>query len=192
MPVESPNSPVTKILSLDLTGIPRSEHDRVKAEIGDILVEEINSALDASTSPVAGGSFKKLRKDKSLSVLLDFGDMRSALEARPTGDGVEVGIFDRSETPKAYGHNTDFEGHPTLDGRGNKREFIPSEGKNFKRDIMEKVDQVLENFREAEGGLTIADLLGDDFGTLSTTSNVGTSGSFTLSDVLFGDADGEG
>lgn len=194
MPIESPNQPVTKIVELDLDGLSREAKTRAKQEAGRIIVEGIQSALDASKSPVSGGDFKTKKKDGKNSRLLEFGDMRDEIEFKSKrGNQIEVGVFNRSETAKAYGHNTDFEGHPHLDGKGNKRQFIPEENQNFKRNIISEVNAAIDDIRVADQStkeersrITVADVLTAlDFTTpQEEESQVGISAILTLADLF--------
>lgn len=149
MAITTPNSPVTKLLELDMTGIPENQRERAKELVGDLVVEEIQAHLDRSQSPVEGGEFKAHKVDGERSILFDFGDMRDAIEWRDSGgSSIEVGIWEAGETEKAFGHNTDFRGHPYLDGQGNKREFIPEPDEDFKTSITRRIDNVLDEIRE--------------------------------------------
>jgi hypothetical protein len=182
---------VTKILTLDLEGVADDQIDLAKEEAGNIIVNAIQDALDASSSPVEGGEFKPRKKDGSNSTLLDFGDLRDAIEFKSLpGDQIEVGVFRGRETPKAFGHNTDFRGHPTLDGKGNKRQFIPAGNEDFDSNIMGQVEEAIQGLRELneDGPTTLADLLDTMESEESTT---GPSFSISLASLLE-DIDGEG
>jgi hypothetical protein len=108
----------------ELTTIEKQE---AKIQIGNFLVDKINQFLDSSTSPVSGGAFKKKKATGASSQLFEKGDMRSAITFTEFRDGVEVGVFDDSQAPKAFNHNTG-DTLPT-------RQFIPTEDQNFKRVI---------------------------------------------------------
>lgn len=151
MAVTSPDQPVTKRLSLDLDGLDQASRDRAKAEVGQLIIDEINSYLDESRSPVAGGSYKRMKKDGERSILFEFGDMRDSLEWRDVGgDEIEVGIWNRSETPKAYNH--------TIGDTLPQREFIPAERDRFRQKIMDKVDDTVDRIRTGRPQ-TVADAL---------------------------------
>lgn len=153
MPIDSPNNPVTKLLELDLEGLSREGKTRAKNEAGRIIVEEIQAHLDRSSSPVSGGRFKTRKADGSNSILLEFGDMRDAIEfKRRSGDNIEVGVFRSAERAKAFGHTTGFRGHPFLDGTA-FREFIPDESDSFKRTITSRVNRAINNIKEFEESL---------------------------------------
>lgn len=112
--------------------------DEVRRAVGDTIVEEIQRSLDKSKSPVEGGSFKrKLSKEyakkvgRKESILLKEGDMRSAITYEETPNGIEIGIFDSNEAPKADGHNRGSNNLP-------KRQFIPHANQRFDEAIMKK------------------------------------------------------
>ncbi len=151
MAVVSPDQPVTKRLSLDLGEVDQSTRDRIKAEVGQLIIDEINDHLDESRSPVAGGSYKRLKADGERSILFEYGDMRDSLEWRDAGgDEIEVGIWNRSETPKAYNH--------TVGDTLPQREFIPADRDSFRRSIMDKIDDTVKRIKEGKPR-TVADAL---------------------------------
>lgn len=148
---------VTKNLNLDLSDVPRDKRSAVKQEIGEFVVESILDELSQGKSPVKGeGSFKKLNKqyadaekggDRKPNLEL-FGDMLDSLKFKKRRNGVEVGIFKSSEVPKAYGHNSGFEGHPFLDKPELKRQFIPNDDEEFKAQIDRGIKDIIkENAR---------------------------------------------
>ncbi len=166
------------------------QKDRAKDEAGRIIVEEINSFLDSSTSPVSGGKFKKKLKDgKTRSILFEFGTMRDSIEFKKAeGDSIEVGIWNSNETPKAWNHNkgetvpvrqfipNDSGKASTFKGRINDRvngmiESVRETGGTPKRnlgDIMEEFEidiTVPDQFATAGAGFSINSLLDDMFGT---------------------------
>ena len=74
--------------------------------------------------------------------------MRSAIDAKPTTNGINYGVYDPSETAKAFGHNSGFKGHPTIKQGKYTREFIPDENKNLKKPILDGVKRIIKD--EAE------------------------------------------
>jgi hypothetical protein len=108
-------------------------------------------------SPVKGvKSFKKLSKkyadlekmgDRLPNLDLE-GDMLQSLTFKIVRGGLEVGIFDKEEAIKSFGHNTGFEGHPYLDGVGPKRQFIPDEDQSLKSDIEKGVLEIIDEFKD--------------------------------------------
>lgn len=141
-------------MTLDLEGMSRTAKTRAKEEAGRIIIEEIHNHLDSSTSPVEGGSFKPLKADGTASLLFQEGDMRSAITFKKrTGSNIEVGIWKKKETPKAFNHTTG----DTLP----KREFIPRENDNFKESISTKVERAVNDIRETDTKrVTVGELLG--------------------------------
>ncbi len=106
-------------------------------------------------SPVKGeGPFKKLTKHYAdeehggdrTAILDEHGDMLQALTYKIVGNKIEVGIFDKKEAPKSYGHNTGFRGHPTLEGKAPKRQFIPEDGQTLKDDIMRGIGDITDEY----------------------------------------------
>ena len=114
-------------------------------------MDEILREVSQGKSPVSGeGSFKKLNPDyaeenkggdRTPSLDLE-GDMLNALDFKNTTDGVEIGIFNRSEVPKADGHNN-FSGQSQLP----RRRFIPGEKQKFKQFIDRGIKRIV---RDAE------------------------------------------
>jgi hypothetical protein len=139
---------VTKVVNLNLEGLSREAKARAKEEAKRIILEDIEDYLDSSSTPVSGGSFSKAkvksgRNAGQQSRLLDTGDLRSSLDARNRkGDAIEVGIFKKSQSPIAFNHNTG----DTVP----QRQIIPDENQQFKRTIMSKVNEVIEDIREAD------------------------------------------
>lgn len=122
---------------------------RAKNIAGEIIIDGIEDALDDSESPVQGGKYKSKKADGTNSRLLDKGDMRFSLESKNRkGNDIEVGVFKKSETNKAFGHTTGFKGHKFLDSSKNKREFIPGENQSFNKDIMDEVNEAVEDIKE--------------------------------------------
>ncbi len=148
-----------KEVVLDLDGIPKESQREAKEAVGLFLVDAIASSVADGKSPVSGeGSFKKLTKkyaDKekggNTNPNLELErDMLSSLGFKITSDGVAVGIMEASQREKADGHNQ-------LSGRETplpRRRFIPSSSQNFKGDIMEGVQSILDQFREEDTGVS--------------------------------------
>lgn len=147
----------------------------VKKEIGDFIVNETLRFVETGNSPVGGvGKFKKLNKKyadeqkggnrtPNLELL---GDMLDSLTYKQRKDGIEIGIFEAKQAGKAEGHNTGFEGHPTLSGKGLKRQFIPNEDQKYKQRIERGIKRIIkENTldREVESPRIFADTsVGDE------------------------------
>ena len=140
MAVTSPNSPVTKVLNLNdfgLENVPRERRSAVKSEVGEFVVEQILQFTGSAKTSVKRGSYKATldgeyaarEKGGNRRANLELeGDMLSSLDfTSGSGDQIEVGIFDRSQTPKAFNHTTG----DTLP----QRQFITSESEDFRREI---------------------------------------------------------
>jgi len=142
---------LTKRVRIDFQGAKGEVKERIKQEVGEIYTEEILSHLTKSKSPVSGGTFKKLKKDKSAADLFEDGDLYSSVNFETYRDGIEVGVFDSTEVPKAYGHNSGFKGHPTIPEGKYKREFIPGKDASFKKTIEAKVSKRISDIlKESE------------------------------------------
>lgn len=193
MAIESPDKPVTKTLNLNDFGfenVAPENRAQVKREIGEFVVIEIQRALARGESPVENGiynptlteDYAEAEKggDRTADMQLE-GDMLDSLKAESrAGDAIEIGIFNKGQTGKAFGHNTGFKGHPNRKMRGNKyrREFIPSDKKDFIDTINSGIRTIIrdgafqtENFRTqpaptqatpVQVELTLEDLLDND------------------------------
>lgn len=140
-----------KEVVLDLDGIPKDLHSEIKEAVGEHI---INSILDLTTegvSPVSGErKWKQLTKkyaerfhDGDRTPRLELtGDMKAALGFKNTKDGIAVGIMESSQRPKADGHNN-LSGESALP----QRRFIPSTDQDFKSEIMNEVDNIIEQYR---------------------------------------------
>lgn len=155
---------VSTLLALDLTDIPESKITKAKKEVGNYLVNQILRHVGNGQSPVEGESFKKLQKEYAKrekggsrlpNLELD-GDMLSALKAKGTSTKepfLEVGIFKRSEAPKADGHNQLSQEAKSwalrTDRTQYKRRYIPDSDQKFKSKIRNGINEILDGYREA-------------------------------------------
>lgn len=131
-------------------------------EVGNFLVEKILEDVSQQKSPVQGepsrwrSLSKKYRKEKGkvaspIANMELTGAMLDQLEFRPGARSLEIGIFDTTQAQKADNHNK-------FSAASKKtpvppRKFIPNkkEKKTFKRDIINQVDNILEEFRNGSG-----------------------------------------
>ena len=131
-------------MKLNLKGLSKAEKERAKRAAGQVLVDGINEYLDRSDSPVSGGRFKSRKKEGGLSRLFEDGDLRAHITFEELdSDHVEVGVFDSApevERLKAFNHTTG----DTLP----QRQFVAPPNRRFKKDIMERVDDVIDPIRE--------------------------------------------
>lgn len=140
----------------DAPTLSREAKARVKREIGDYLVEQINNYLSESKSPVSGETIpglksKEYRKKKIAEGLpgsanLEFtGSLRDSIDYRVTADGIKIGVFGK-DAPKADGHNN-FSGDSKLP----RRRFLPTEGQSFKSEIQKEAERIiLEAYAESQ------------------------------------------
>lgn len=135
---------MTKEVNLDLPStLPKSVADDIKKEVGDFVVTSILDYVGQGKSPVTGRSFKQLseeyaddKKGGRREPNLDLeGDMLNSLKAELTPKGIEVGIFDGSQAPKAYNHCVG----DTLP----KRQFIPEPKQRFVGDIEKGIAEIV-------------------------------------------------
>jgi hypothetical protein len=128
--------------------------EELMGEIGEYILSEIFDYVGEGKSPVTGEAFKKLsekyaEKEKfgDRNPNLDLrGDMLRAIELQVESDKIRIGIFNEEEAVKAYGHNTGFKGHPFLEGKAPKRQFIPNKNDLFADDIMAGIDEMIEEY----------------------------------------------
>jgi hypothetical protein len=135
--------------SIDLSKkLKQIKDDSLKKEIletvGKAIVNEMQAKMDVAKSPVDGGRWKSVRKDGSVSVLFDEGDLRDAIDFKIKGDRVEIGVYDSSEVPKAFAHNEAYKGHPHIKQNEYYREFIPEKNQNFIPEIESRIDNIIE------------------------------------------------
>jgi hypothetical protein len=126
----------------ELERLPTEIRDEILREVGDYLKVSILDYIGDSKSPVSGGKFKASlspayaeREGKDRANLDLTGSMLDSLDFEVDGTTLRIGIFDSSQTPKAYNHNVG----DTLP----QRQFIPLEGQTFKRDIMGEIDAII-------------------------------------------------
>lgn len=153
---------VTK--TLDLTNklkkiTNETKREEAEKEIGQFLVDYILDKVGQAESPVEKGiynpslkkSYKKIKSKVSGNTKANmelFGDMLDALEYTAKDGIIEVGIFDKDQAKKAYGHNTGFAGHPDkkMRKRDHKRQFIPSKSKNFNKEAREEIQRIIDDY----------------------------------------------
>jgi hypothetical protein len=136
---------VTKEVDLNLpSGLSSSVAKDIKEEVGDFIKVSILDYVGDGKSPVTGRPFKALNKGyaeeekggRRLANLDLNGDMLNALESKVTSDGVEVGIFDSGQSPKAFNHNQG----DTLP----RRQFIPEPKQKFVGDIERGINEIVK------------------------------------------------
>lgn len=98
-------------------------------------------------------AFKAAGKSKSKITMRLSGDMMGSMDLlEENGSVIEYGFSNPEQAIKAYGHQTGFEGHPTI--KGPKREFFGVTVDEIKKHVLPKFKSELERSR-----LSIADVL---------------------------------
>jgi hypothetical protein len=144
---------VSYLFEIPLEDVPESVREELVDEVGAYLVESILDYVGEAKSPVAGGKYKATlnqayadrEKAGDDTANLDLnGDMLQALTFEPDYENgtVKIGIFDSSQTPKAYNHNVG----DTLP----QRQFIPKEDELLKAEIIRGVKRIIEEYKGSE------------------------------------------
>jgi hypothetical protein len=147
-------SQVTKIISLDLSGIPEDQVDDAKQEVLNFIKEQMLSDFAKATSPVTGDDFvplskkyEKYKETKSSAPIANMeltGAMLDALDAIDKGGNkIEIGWFDSDQAVKAFNHTTG----DTVP----KRPLIPGKGEDFRGGIMDEIQSILDGYRSDNG-----------------------------------------
>lgn len=185
MPITDPKSPVTKTLNLNDFGfqkVPNGSKKLVKEEVGEFLINEILDYVGRASSPVSKGAYKSSlsreyadrEKQGNTTANLELeGDMLASLDYKNRkGDGIEIGIFSKKQTPKAHGHNTGFNGKRD----DLTRKFIPDQDERFKKNIERGIREIIQGFEApiaeaqestaqepaAQLDVTLSNILSDD------------------------------
>lgn len=143
-----------------MTGVepPKSKRSESAAirDVAEFVKTEVLAYVAESKSPVAGGSFKKSlskeykkrKQEQGGSSVADLeldGDLLNALEVTvKSGRKLSLQIVGE-EAPKADGHNN-HSGRSELP----ERIFIPKKEQTFKRDIVQGVKRILEEYADEE------------------------------------------
>lgn len=178
---------VAKNLRLNLDRIPEESREQAKQDVGEFVVNQILRFVSSGTSPVEGESFARLTSEyadkfkggnRTPNLELD-GDMLDSLTYEITNNGIEVGIFDASEVPKADGHNN-FSGDSKLP----TRRFIPKGNQNFRPIIEAGIETVLDRYRtDVTSDL---DFLSDIIGGVVTTNVLASDLDVTIDEIIGG------
>ena len=175
---------------LGLNKVPDNQKNRIVREIGNLLVDEILRKVSGGNSPVKNrGRFKILDKEyandekfgnRNPNLDLD-GDMLNSLTFRSRGSKIEVGIFDRSQVPKADGHNN-FSGQSKLP----VRRFIPNTNEKFDDDITSRVKKIIASAQDKSGEAKRATEESEELVSLLNTLEPAPITTTTSIDDLFG------
>jgi hypothetical protein len=124
-------SEVSQVIDLkSVTGVDLSDNPALVEEISqaiiDYTVERTNEGLGVGRkklhSPYSKDyseslDFKAAGKSKNDVNLRLSGDMLAAIDVLDVnGSQIKFGISDSTQAPKAFGHQSGFEGHPTIKG----------------------------------------------------------------------------
>lgn len=156
-----------------VSGIEASESakERIKAAVGEYLIEQTLLYVGNTKSPISGESWPGLspsyKQEKAeagqtpVANLEATGNMLSAIDFETTDTGIKIGIFG-GEALKADGHNN-FSGESELP----KRRFLPTEDQVYKRDISKGIDEIINDILADDVQLTR-----DDFEDVETKSQL--------------------
>lgn len=139
----------------ELQGLSQEDKQQVREEIGELLVEQILDSLASEETPVQGGKYKaslspdyaKKKKSEtgSSAANLDLtGELIRSIDYRIKGNSIQVGVFDSENAGKADGHNN-FSGRSRMPDA--RRQFLPEQGQNFKKDIVDLIKETVENYK---------------------------------------------
>ncbi len=140
-------SKVTVFLDLsDYDGYDKiKKKSAAKEEIGRAVIDGMIENLSRAVSPVSGGSYKQTlspqyakKKGRNMADLNLEGDLWNSFEFRQKGRGIEVGVFDKSEAPKAFNHQRG-DTLPT-------RQYLPEGGQKFKRNIESEIKRIIKDY----------------------------------------------
>lgn len=146
-------SKVTVFVGLDkykyFDELPRDVKQQVKFEVGEAIVNGIQDYLGSASTPVSGGDYepqlseeyKKKKRGAPIANLLEDGDLWDAMSYDAVAGGVEVGIWDSDQAPKAYNHQVG----DTLP----RRQYLPDENQSFKKPIEDKIKRIIRDAYEA-------------------------------------------
>lgn len=133
--------------------INRDDKNKFLKKVGQYLVDSMLDKIADGVSPVTGKPFTKLNKEYAAeehggdrtAILDEHGDMLQALTYKIVGDRIWVGIKG-DEAIKSFAHNTGFKGHPVLEGKAPKRQFIPEKGESLLKDIMAGIGDITDEY----------------------------------------------
>ena len=149
---------VTKTLDLDLSGVKRSKREEVKEEIREYLIDTILDYVSKAKSPVKGGKwkalspeYKKFKAKESGSTKANmelYGDMLDDLDVTFKGNKADIGFGkEASETSKLKAENHNKFTKRARSTKLPERNFIPRKDQDFKKEIMEDIKSIIEEYR---------------------------------------------
>lgn len=138
--------------------IPRSKRREALEEMAAFVKEQMLDYIGSGKSPIAGGRWKKTLSPEYSKIKGEHsgagfanlelsGDLLDSLDVVVTGSGKLSIEVPSSQAGKAEGNNTGSYGNsksnPSL-----AREFIPKRGQTFRREIIEGIRQIAENYED--------------------------------------------
>lgn len=146
------------IEELDLN-IPKENRAEALKAASDYLKEAMLDYIGEGKSPVSGfgkfpgytKAYKTLKGESSSSSTVNLelsGEMLDALDVKVSGKRLSIGVFGDSEVlGKAEGNNLGTYGQDSpIPGKA--RRFIPLEGESLKREILQGLKRVLQEFED--------------------------------------------
>lgn len=168
-----------KITGKDLSNNPDLVQEIAQATI-DYMIERVSEGKGVGgkklKSPYSDDyadslDFKAAGKSKSDVNMKLSGDMLGSIDAETDLSSFKISIKG-DEAPKAYGHMTGFEGHPTIPEGKYKREFFGVTKEELERNVLSKFSQELESLdnesstqtrlADAVRTIRVSDLFGED------------------------------
>jgi hypothetical protein len=175
---------VSKVIKLDLSGIPSDKVTAAKKEVGDYLIEEILRYVGDGKSPVEGERWKKLTKEyadefkggNTTPTMQLYGDLLDSLKTEDAGeDKIKIGHFkDEGQAPKADGHNQlSIEAKLWAQKKDfPKRRYIPDNGQKFKSAIESGIEDILSGYRRKEDVERVGRISGVEQGLGEVTGDI--------------------
>lgn len=141
-------------LEPDLEGLSKSERSELLDEIGEYVKVAILDLVGDSVSPVSKAPDFKPKRNGEESILDSEGDLLDSLDFKinRSATAIDIGFFDKLQAAKAFGHASKMEGHPWLDGKVPRRQIIPFEDELFKKEIRDGIQDIIEEFLDANKG----------------------------------------
>ena len=168
-----------------LTGAPVSLDPALQREMAQATIDFIKKRVVEDNKGL-GGKPLLSPYSKSYEDSLDFeaagkssgdvnmtlsGDMLGSIDVLDEGDTVKIGIDDPDVAPRAYGHQSGFEGHPNKAMKKYKREFFGVTDFELEKEILPQfqaqIEKLKKDMRPTDEDLELAGLQNKLFKTVS-------------------------
>ena len=151
--IEKSQEEISQTINLnELIGSDISSDEKLVTKIGQSIIDYMEKRVDDglgygrqklkspySKEYASSLDLKAAGKSKSEVNMKLSGDMMASIDIlEVNGAKIKIGIDDGSQAPKAYGHQTGFKGHPTLESSKNKREFFGVTKEEIKKYILDE------------------------------------------------------